>query len=218
MLILGCDFHASWQQVSWVDVETGETGEAKLVHAAGEAERFDRGMPVPSWIGMEATGNRQWFVELVEDLGHALWIGDAAQIWASCVRQQKTDKRDAAHIRKLLEEGRFAKLWMPDREQREQRQLVIHRHKLVEIRSRVKNELQHLSLNKGMQRQNKLWSVAGQKALRELPLKPWAACRREDLLGLLGWATPPDRGPAARAKRVSWTSAIRRRGQLRRRR
>ena len=22
--------------------------------------------------------------------------------------------------------------------------------------------------------------------LRELPLKPWAACRREDLLGLLG--------------------------------
>jgi transposase len=62
---------------------------------------------------------------------------------------------------------------------------VLHRHKLVEIRSRVKNELQHLSLNKGMQRKHKLWSQAGQKLLRELPLKPWAACRREDLLGLL---------------------------------
>ncbi len=53
------------------------------------------------------------------------------------------------------------------------------------IRSRVKNELQHLSLNKGMQRKRTLWSQAGQKLLRELPLKPWAACRREDLLGLL---------------------------------
>jgi transposase len=42
------------------------------------------------------------------------------------VRQQKTDKRDAGHIRKLVEEGRFPKLWMPEREQREQRQLVIH--------------------------------------------------------------------------------------------
>jgi transposase len=63
--------------------------------------------------------------------------------------------------------------------------LVLHRHKLVEIRSRVKNELQHLSLNKGMQRKGKLWSQAGQKLLCELPLKPWAACRREDLLGLL---------------------------------
>jgi hypothetical protein len=36
-----------------------------------------------------------------------------------------------------------------------------------------------------MQRKGKLWSQAGQKLLRELPLKPWAACRREDLLGLL---------------------------------
>jgi len=184
-MIIGCDFHPSWQQVSWVDTETGETGEEKLVHATGEAERFYRGMPVPSMIGMEATGNSQWFAELVEDMGHVLWIGDAAQIRASYVRKQKTDKRDAGHIRKLLEEGRFPKLWTPDREQRDQRQLVLHRHKLVQIRSRIKNELQHLALNKGMQKQNKLWSAAGQLALRELPLQPWASRRREDLLQVL---------------------------------
>ena len=186
MMIIGCDFHPSWEQVSWVDTATGDTGEEKLVHATGEAEKFYRRLPVPSLIGLEATGNSQWFVELVEDMGHVLWIGDAAQIRARYVRKQKTDKRDAGHIRKLLEEGRFPKLWTPDREQRDHRQLVMHRHKLVQIRSRVKNELQHLSLNKGMQKQNKLWSAAGQKALRELPLKPWAACRREDLLQLLG--------------------------------
>ena len=39
MIIIGCDFHPSWQQVFRVDTETGETGEAKLVHATGEAER-----------------------------------------------------------------------------------------------------------------------------------------------------------------------------------
>jgi transposase len=86
---------------------------------------------------------------------------------------------------KLVVEGRFPRLWTADQEQRDLRQLVLHRHKLVEIRSRVKNELQHLSLNKGMQRKGKLWSQAGQKMFRELPLKPWAACRRGDLLGLL---------------------------------
>src|SRR5260370_5580711 len=136
-------------------------------------------------MGMEATGSSQWFIDLVQDLGHEIWIGDAAQIRASYVRKQKTDKRDAAHILKLVVEGRFPKLWTPDREQRDLRQLVLHRHKLVEIRSRVKNELQHLSLNKGMQRKRKLWSEAGQKLLRELPLKPRAARRREDLRGLL---------------------------------
>ena len=185
MMIIGCDFHPSWQQIAWLDTATGETGEQKLVHALGEAKKFYGQWAAPVLIGMEATGNSQWFVELAEDLGHEIWIGDAAQIRASYVRKQKTDKRDAAHILKLVVEGRFPRLWTPGREQRDLRQLVVHRHKLVEIRSRVKNELQHLSLNKGMQKKRTLWSAAGQKLLRELVLKPWAACRREDLLGLL---------------------------------
>jgi transposase len=185
MKIIGCDYHPSWQQVSWLDTETGEVREQKLVHATGDARRFYEQMAGPVLIGMEATGNSQWFIEMVEDMGHTIWIGDAAQIRASYVRKQKTDKRDAAHILKLVVEGRFPKLWTPDREQRDLRQLVLHRHKLVEIRSRVKNELQHLSLNKGMQKKRTLWSQAGMQLLRELPLKPWAACRREDLLGLL---------------------------------
>src|SRR6185503_10255916 len=186
MMIIGCDFHPSWQQIAWLDTESGETGQQKLVHATGDAEQFYRRLGAPVLIGMEATGNSQWFVELVEDVGHQIWIGDAAQIRASYVRKQKTDKRDAAHILKLVVENRFPRLWTPDREQRDLRQLVLHRHKLVEIRSRVKNELQHLAMNKGMQKKATLWSQAGQKLLRELPLKPWAQCRREDLLGLLG--------------------------------
>jgi transposase len=168
-----------------LDSETGETGEQKLVHADGQAKSFYQQLAVPALVGMEATGNSQWFIELVQDLGHEIWIGDAAAIRASYVRKQKTDKRDAAHILKLVVEGRFPRLWIPDQEQRDLRQLVLHRHKLVEIRSRVKNGLQHLSMNKGMQRKAKLWSQVGQKLLRELSLKPWAACRRADLLGLL---------------------------------
>jgi transposase len=193
MLIVGCDFHPSWQQIAWLDSETGERGERRLVHAAGEAKQFYEQLPGPALIGMEATGNSQWFIELVEDLGHAIWIGDAAEIRASYVRKQKTDKRDAAHILKLVVEGRFPRLWTPNREQRDLRQLVLHRHKLVMIRSRVKNELQHLSLNKGMQRKGKLWSQAGMQLLCELPLKPWASCRREDLLRIAGDVRRADR-------------------------
>jgi hypothetical protein len=57
MMIIGCDFHPSWQQIAWLDTETGETGEQKLVHADGDAERFYRQLPAPALIGMEATGN-----------------------------------------------------------------------------------------------------------------------------------------------------------------
>lgn len=184
-MIVGCDFHPSWEQVAWLETETGETGEAKLVHAAGEAQAFYGRLSGPALIGLEATGNCHWLQDLLTGLGHEVWIGDAAQIRASYVRQQKTDKRDAAHILKLLVEGRFPRLWVPDREQRDRRQLLIHRHKLVEIRARVKNGLQHLALNQGVQKKSRLWSRAGLETLRALPLRPWAARRREDLLGLL---------------------------------
>ncbi len=185
MTIVGCDFHPGFQQIAVLDVETGEITEHKLVNGNGDAERFYRALPVPSLIGIEACGNSQWLIELLEQIGHEVWIGDAARIRASYVRKQKTDRRDAGHILKLLVENRFPRLWTPNAEQRDLRQLLVHRHKLVSIRTRVKGGLQHLALNRGVQKKNKLWTAAGQKALRELRLDSWAACRREDLLGLL---------------------------------
>ncbi|MGH9567810.1 MAG: IS110 family transposase [Candidatus Angelobacter sp.] len=106
-------------------------------------------------------------MDLLSELGHELWVGDAA------------------HILKRLLEGRFPKIWMPSAEVRDLRQLLLHRYKLVTMRARVKNELQHLCLNQGVQKKHRLWSVAGQQMLRELPLRPWAARRREDLLKLM---------------------------------
>src|SRR3989442_13985862 len=182
MMLIGCDYHPSWQQICWLDTATGETGEKKLEHASGEAERFYRQLPAPALIGMESTGNCQWFVDLAATLGHDLWIGDAAKIRASDVRAQKHDRRDAELILKLLREGRFPRIWTPSREEKDLRQLLIHRYKLVRIRAQVKNGLQHLALNQGLQRKKRLWSEAGQKALCELPLAPWASRGREDLL------------------------------------
>ena len=186
MKIVGCDFHPAWQQVAVFDPETGEITELKLLHGDGEAERFYRVLESPALIGIEACGNSQWFIELAESLGHVVWIGDAAQIRASYVRRQKTDRRDAGHILKLLMESRFPRLWTPTAAQRDLRQLLIHRHKLVEIRTRIKNGLQHLALNHGVQKKSALWSVRGRACLEKLPLAGWTARRREDLLRLHG--------------------------------
>lgn len=181
MIVIGCDYHPSWQQVCWVDTATGETEEKKLEQASGEVQRFYRQLPAPALIGMESTGNCEWFVEMATAAGHNVWVGDAAKIRASEVRQQKHDRRDAALILKLLLEGRFPRIWTPSGQEKDLRQLLIHRYKLVRIRAQVKNELQHLAMNQGVTKKRKLWSQAGEKVLRELPLKPWASRRREDL-------------------------------------
>jgi transposase len=184
MVLIGCDFHPSWQQISWMEQSTGETGDQRVVHAPGVAECFYRQFPAPALIGMESTGNCQWFVDLLARLGHEVWIGDAARIRASDSRQQKHDRRDARLLLQLLAEGRFPRIWTPSSEERDQRQLLIHRHKLVRLRVQVMKELQHLALNQGMQKKRRLWSAAGQQALLELPLRPWASRRREDLLSV----------------------------------
>jgi transposase len=188
MKIVGCDFHPSYQQIAILDTETEEVEEKKLMHASGEAEKFYRELQGPALIGMEATGNARWFELLVDKCGHTLWVGDAAKIRASYVRKQKTDKRDAGHILTLLVEQRFPRLWLPDAQQRDIRQLLTHRHKLVGVRTRLKTELQHLALNQGVQKKRQLWNEKGRVLLQSLPLQGWQ--RRKDLLQLLAVVEP----------------------------
>src|SRR5215472_8890 len=98
MLIIGLDYHPSFQQIAFIDNETGEYGERQLLHKGGEAESFYRELKqqgVEVRIGMEATGHARWFERLVAELDFELWIGDPAQIRAKRVRKQKTDREDA---------------------------------------------------------------------------------------------------------------------------
>jgi transposase len=141
--------------VAVFDTETGEINEYKLINGDGKAERF-YSLPEAALMGVEACGNARWFMDLLGRLGHQVWVGDAAQIRASYVRNQKNDRRDAKHILKLLMQDRFSRLWVPTAEQRDLRQLLIHRHGLVDIRTRVKNGLQDLAMNQGVTKPSRL--------------------------------------------------------------
>ena len=191
MKIIGCDFHPSFQQIAMLDTVAGQRVGRKLDHASGEAEGFYRSLKGKAVrVGIETSGNTQWFERLLEELGFELLIGDAGKIRAMQIRRQKTDRRDAEQLLDLLESGRFPSIWVPRAEERDLRQLLLHRHKLVEMRTRVKNQLQHVAMNQGLQKKRQLWSEKGQRWLRELSLPPWTERRREDLLQLLAELEP----------------------------
>ena len=186
MKIIGCDFHPSYQQIVVWDQATGEVVEKALSHERKEEVRaFYAGLQGPAQVGIEASGQSQWFEQMLSELGHEVRIGDAAKIRAAADRKQKTDRRDAQLLVKLLEEGRFPQIWVPTPAERDVRQLLLHRYKLVRVRTQVKNQLQALALNQGLQRKWKLWSATGRKQLEALPLLPWAGRRRAELLQLL---------------------------------
>src|SRR5260370_21148842 len=183
---IGCAFHPSFQCIAMLDPETGEYVERKVEHGGGEAQQFYEALQGRRVIiGMEACGNSGWFERRIAELGHELWLGDAGTIRSLVVRKQKTDRRDAEHILSLLREGRFPRIWVPSPGMRDSRQLLLHRHKLVQMRTRVKNELQHLALNQGVQQKRKLWTQAGRKQLEAFPLQGWTEQRRDDLRQML---------------------------------
>src|SRR5437588_2395577 len=185
MLIIGCDFHPGFQQIAIFDNQTGAYEERRLSHRA-EAEQIYRSLAGQEVrVGMEACGHYPWFERLLAELGFELWLGDAGKIRASVVRKQKTDRRDAEHLQVLLREDRFPRIWVPTLEERDTRQLLVHRHKQVQARTRTKNQLQALALGQGVQRKRKLWTEAGRAELEKLELLPYAGGRRQQLLETL---------------------------------
>src|SRR5881275_592772 len=192
MIIIGVDYHPEFQQIAWVDTETGELKEARLHHPEA-AERYyrelaEQGMKVR--VGMEASGHARWFERLLAELNFELWIGDAAEIRTKRVRKQKTDRQDAQLILQLLLEDRFPQIWVPSWENRDLRQLLWHRHRLVQARTRMMNQLQAVALNEGLRCKKRLWRESGREKLESFQLAPWASQRRRDLLELLDRLNP----------------------------
>jgi len=191
MIIIGVDFHPEFQQIAMVDTGTGELQEQRLNHPH-EAESFYRELvsrSFPVRVGMEASGHARWFERLLGELQIELWIGDAAEIQRKRVRKQKTDRQDAQLILKLMLKEDFPRIWVPSWENRDVRQLLWHRHRMVQARSRVMNQLQAVALNEGLRCKKRLWR-SKRPQLESFRLAPWASRRRQDLLELLDGLNP----------------------------
>ena len=70
MIIIGCDYHPGFQQIAFVDTDTGECGERRLEHRE-EAEKFYRDLGAQGAavrLGMEASGHARWFERLLSEL------------------------------------------------------------------------------------------------------------------------------------------------------
>jgi transposase len=166
MIMIGCDFHPGQQQIAVLDTETGRRSELRLTHQGDSVRQFYASLPAP------------------------VRVGDPAQIREAAPRKQKTDRRDAQLLLQLLEEKRFPRIWVPDRATRDLRQLLLHRHKLVTMRTALGNQLQAIALNHNVQQGRRLWSEAGRRQLQSLALPHWTERRRDDLLRLLDlWDT-----------------------------
>ena len=199
MLIIGCDFHPGFQQVAIFDNRTGEIQEKRLQHRE-EAEQFYvslAGQEVR--VGMEACGHYPWFERLLEELGSSCGLGMRRRCgprW--CAGRRRTGgTRSICWI--CCGKNRFPRIWVPSLEVRDVRQLLVHRHKQVQARTRTKNQLQAMALSHGVQKKRKLWTQGGAGGVGAVALAAVRGGAAEAVAGSARRAGSGDRrtGPAS---------------------
>ena len=183
-LYIGVDIHARQQTLSYLDTEDGTTGQVELQHERDDVKGFYSKFQGEVIVGIEACGYTNWFEELMEQLGHKLLVGDAAEIRRLARRRQKNDRRDADLLLDLLVHNEFPALFRYSRESREVLRQLRYRHKLVKLRTMVVNTLHALAINAGLSLRAKLLTKGGRQQLRGLQLSAISQQQRDELLSL----------------------------------
>src|SRR4029453_19336177 len=90
-IYIGVDFHAQQQTICYLTTETGELVTAELKHEPKTAVRtFYEQFSGQVIVGLEASGYSPWFEQLLEELGHQVWLGDATEIGAGLAGDRRT--------------------------------------------------------------------------------------------------------------------------------
>src|SRR5215210_2594704 len=182
----GVDFHARQQTICSLTTEDGVMSTHELKHQnKAELKAFYAQFHGPVLVGLEASGYSPWFEQMLAELGHEVWLGDAIEIRRRARRRQKNDRRDAELILDLLRKGEFPRIHHPPFESREVLRHLRYRHKLVQIRTRVKNSLQALAYGAGSARRAQLLSRRGRERFSQLPMSEVMDRQRGEWLPLV---------------------------------
>jgi len=179
----GVDFHARQQTICCLTTEDGVMSTHDLKHQnKAEVKAFYSQFSGAVLVGLEASGYSPWFEQLLEELGHEVWLGDATEIRRRARRRQKNDRRDAELILDLLIHDEFPRIHRPSPQSREILRMLRYRHKLIQIRTKIKNSLQALSLQSGLSLRAKLFTRTGLEQLRTTNMSPVMLYQRDQWL------------------------------------
>src|SRR6267378_1724711 len=185
-IYIGVDFHARQQTICYLTTEEGEVHTHELKHQdKTEVRAFYAQFSGQVVIGLEASGYSPWFEQLLEELGHEVWLGDATEIRRRARWRQKNDRRDAQLILDLLIHDEFPRLHRPSPQSREILRMLRYRQKLIKIRTMGKNSLQALALQSGLAKRSHLFTKTGQQELRTAQMSPAMQWQREQWFQLL---------------------------------
>jgi transposase len=136
----GLDLHKSFCQTKICTKEGELIKEGRIKTETKDIEVFFSGLEDLT-IAFEASGNYEYFYDLLEGLGHNVVLAHPLKTKMIAEAKIKTDKIDAKTLAELLRGGFLPTSYVPPKEVRALRHLVRHRIFLGRYRGIIKNQI-----------------------------------------------------------------------------
>jgi transposase len=172
-----------------METSDGEVHQKELRHDKEEVRGFYAQLAGEVIVGFEASGYSAWFEEMLEELGHQIWVGHASEIRRCARSRHKNDKRDADLLLELMVKGEFPRIHRQRPESREVLRQLRYRHRLVKMRTTAANSLQAIAIGAGLAGQVRLGSRGGVNKLGSLKLPTVLAEQRKQWLEIMAKLT-----------------------------
>lgn len=166
----GIDLHKNFSQVHIYN-EQAEEFSTRLKNDEQIMRDYFEPLRNNCKVAVEATGNWYWLVDLLQSLNLEIALANPLQTKAIAYARVKTDKVDARTLTHLLRTDFLPTCWIPDREQRDNRDMLRTRLTLVEIRTQCKNIIHGMleKFNIKLPFSN-IWEGIGREALEKVSL------------------------------------------------
>ena len=164
----GIDFHKRTSVVAIGDTHGGLIQQVTIINEERIIREYFQGFVGLECV-IESCRGYEWLVELLEELGHTVHMGDSRSIKLIAVTRCKTDKIDSKILMELLAKQFLPTCYQPSATERLLRELVRHRAQLV--RTSVKHKLRvHANLAKENKCIYAPFSLKGRQQLKEVKL------------------------------------------------
>jgi len=150
---IGVDFHPYSQVVAYCDIKDGKMKFKAMNHSNKSVVRnFYKSFPRGAVVGVEATGGLEWFLRVLDGMHLVAKIGNPGRIRQLALSRHKNDFRDAITILDLLIKEAFPEVRRRSKEAETVLGMLVYRHKLVQKRTSMANQLQSFARRKGLQK------------------------------------------------------------------
>src|SRR5688500_19398166 len=137
-------------------------------------------------VVLEATYGWYWAADVLHDAGAQVHLAHPLGVKGFAYRRVKNDVRDASDLADLLRMGRLPEAWIAPPPVRARRELIRHRHKLVQASTSLKAQVHAVLAKCGLHIPvTDLFGVSGSRQLRALPLAEPFRARVDSQLRLL---------------------------------